>query len=100
MKLIRARLVSKRENRIYEQVEGDRFTTLLIHKAYEELHEVAEQMLLTDIDPTDLMEEMGDLLEIIYTMADWFGLDMEIVEAFRKAKSEERGDFTERWVII
>jgi predicted house-cleaning noncanonical NTP pyrophosphatase (MazG superfamily) len=100
MKLVRSGLVGKRENRTYEQVGGERFTTLLIHKAYEELHEVAEQMLLPDPDVDNLTAELGDLIEVICTIADWFELDMETVEDARNAKLEDRGGFTQRWVIL
>lgn len=103
MKLVRAGLVNGRKNRTYEKVGGERFTTLLIHKAYEELHEVAEQMLLndrTEVDRRHLVEEMGDLWEVIFTIADWFEIEMKEINEARLHKLEKRGGFTERWVIL
>lgn len=99
MKLVRSGLINTKPNRSYFQVGGPEFTTLLIHKSYEELHEVAEQMLMREPSKDHLAEEMADLIEVLFAIADWFEIDMETVEDIRNLKLEGRGGFTERWVV-
>lgn len=99
MKLVRDNLKEK-PHRQYLNVGGHGFTSLLIHKAYEELHEVAEQMLMPDTDKAHLTEELADVYEVLLTIAHWFEIDPETIEDVRNQKLEICGGFTGRKVIV
>src|SRR6266545_684239 len=45
-----------------------------------------------------LTEELADILEVLYALADCLGLDAAGLEALREAKAELRGGFAERVV--
>jgi len=58
---------------------------LLRHKLTEEVDEF-----LMSQDP----EELADILEVLYALADCLGLDAAGLEALRREKAERRGGFT------
>jgi predicted house-cleaning noncanonical NTP pyrophosphatase (MazG superfamily) len=65
------------------------FQVLLRQKLTEEVDEF-----LMSQDP----EELADILEVLYALADCLGLDAAGLEALREAKAELRGGFAERVV--
>lgn len=65
------------------------FQVLLRQKLTEEVDEF-----LMSQDP----EELADILEVLYALADCLGLDAAGLEALRREKAERRGGFTERVV--
>ncbi|HEX3961319.1 MAG TPA: nucleoside triphosphate pyrophosphohydrolase, partial [Trebonia sp.] len=44
------------------------------------------------------VEELADVLEVIYALAALSGLDAAQLEKLRAAKADERGGFTRRYV--
>ncbi|XWN52291.1 nucleoside triphosphate pyrophosphohydrolase [Anoxybacillus flavithermus] len=64
-------------------------------KAFEELEEY-----MNASDDVTAMEELADLLEIIYALAECHGATMEQVEAIRASKAEQRGGFKEKIFLI
>ena len=63
------------------------FQDALIKKLQEEVVEFANQPSL---------EELADVLEVVYTLAESLGADQATVEEVRKQKAVERGGFQER----
>jgi len=45
------------------------------------------------------MEEMSDILEVIYAMCDFKGFDRKDLEELRKKKVQERGAFKKRIIL-
>jgi predicted house-cleaning noncanonical NTP pyrophosphatase (MazG superfamily) len=45
------------------------------------------------------MEELADVLEVVYAIAKFRGVSMEEVERIRKEKAEKRGSFDKRIVL-
>jgi predicted house-cleaning noncanonical NTP pyrophosphatase (MazG superfamily) len=41
-------------------------------------------------------EELADILEVLYALAEQTGIDRQRLETLRAAKAEERGSFTGR----
>ncbi|TWD96588.1 putative house-cleaning noncanonical NTP pyrophosphatase (MazG superfamily) [Neobacillus bataviensis] len=78
--------------RILEDVE---YIRELKNKCYEELE---EYMKADNVE--DQIEELSDLLEVIYALAQWNGSSVEMVEEIRRRKKEERGGFKEKFYLI
>ena len=60
----------------------------------DKLREEVEEFLASDNDP----EELADILEVLYALAEQAGTDRQQLEKVRAAKAEERGGFAD-WVI-
>jgi predicted house-cleaning noncanonical NTP pyrophosphatase (MazG superfamily) len=58
------------------------------------LSEEVAEFLASDNDP----EELADILEVLYTLAEQTGTDPQQLEKLRAAKAEERGGFAGRIV--
>jgi predicted house-cleaning noncanonical NTP pyrophosphatase (MazG superfamily) len=55
----------------------------------DKLREEVEEFIASDEDP----EELADVLEVLYTLAEQAGIDPQQLESLRAAKAEERGGF-------
>jgi predicted house-cleaning noncanonical NTP pyrophosphatase (MazG superfamily) len=71
------------------------YITELKKKSYEEL----EEYIRTD-NHEDGIEELADLLELIYALAETHGASIEKVEEVRKLKADKRGGFKEKIFLI
>jgi len=58
----------------------------------DKLREEVEEFLASDNDP----EELADILEVLYALAEQAGTDRQQLEKVRAAKAEERGRFADR----
>lgn len=58
----------------------------------DKLREEVEEFLASDNDP----EELADILEVLYALAEQAGTDRQQLEKLRAAKVEERGGFADR----
>jgi predicted house-cleaning noncanonical NTP pyrophosphatase (MazG superfamily) len=58
----------------------------------DKLREEVEEFLASDNDP----EELADILEVLYALAEQTGTDRQQLEELRAAKAEERGGFSDR----
>lgn len=98
MKLIRDLIpeIAKRNgDTLKVRVAKDReIPDLLWSKVLEEALEV------TEAKPEDVLEELGDLLEVVYTMADHYGYSILEIERTRVRKKIERGGFTQKFVML
>jgi predicted house-cleaning noncanonical NTP pyrophosphatase (MazG superfamily) len=56
------------------------------------LCEEVQEFMDSDDDP----DELADILEVLYALAEDSGIDRRRLEKLRAAKAEERGAFTER----
>ena len=56
------------------------------------LREEVQEFLDSDDDP----EELADILEVLYALAEDGGTDRQQLEKLRSAKAEERGAFADR----
>ncbi|WP_433357681.1 nucleoside triphosphate pyrophosphohydrolase (plasmid) [Microtetraspora malaysiensis] len=56
------------------------------------LGEEVEEFLASDEDP----EELADILEVLYALAEAVGVDRQQLEKLRAAKESERGGFADR----
>ena len=43
--------------------------------------------------------ELADILEVIHALSEFYGIDDEELEQFRRQKREERGGFKERLIL-
>ena len=95
----RGKLVRDRIPDIIRAAGGDPHTELLDDESYaRNLHEKLKEEVqeLLDADAGHLLEEMGDVLEVLHAMASNSGLAWEAVEEARHKKAEERGGFQGR----
>ncbi len=60
----------------------------------DKLREEVEEFLASDNDP----EELADMLEVLYALAEQAGTDRRSLEKLRAAKADERGGFADRIV--
>ncbi len=99
----RGKLVRDRIPDIIRAAGGHPHTELLDDESYarsldEKLKEEVQELL--DADTGHLLEEMGDVLEVLHAMASINGLSWEAVEAARHKKAEERGGFQGRIFLL
>lgn len=76
---------------IVEKVNGDELFKLLNIKLEEELNEYKE---------SGSVEELADLVEVIYGILNHKGVSIEEFEKIRQEKNEKRGTFKEGLVLI
>ncbi|ERN53989.1 nucleoside triphosphate pyrophosphohydrolase [Alkalihalophilus marmarensis] len=94
-------------DRIPEIIEktGKEFRTDILNKAdYEgqlkvKLREEMGELLEADTKK-DIIEEMADLLEVVYALGVIHDISPEEMESVRKRKQNERGGFNERIFLI
>jgi predicted house-cleaning noncanonical NTP pyrophosphatase (MazG superfamily) len=60
----------------------------------EKLTEEVAEFLASDNDP----EELADILEVLFALAEQVGTDAQQLEKLRAAKAEERGGFADRGI--
>jgi predicted house-cleaning noncanonical NTP pyrophosphatase (MazG superfamily) len=58
----------------------------------DKLREEVEEFLSSDNDP----EELADVLEVLYALAEQAGTDRQQLEKLRAVKAEDRGGFADR----
>jgi predicted house-cleaning noncanonical NTP pyrophosphatase (MazG superfamily) len=58
----------------------------------DKLREEVEEFLASDND----LEELADILEVLYALAEQAGADRQQLEKLRAVKAEERGGFADR----
>jgi predicted house-cleaning noncanonical NTP pyrophosphatase (MazG superfamily) len=93
MKLVRDKIPeimrATGQHTVVHTADTAEFQVLLRQKLAEEVDEF-----LMSQDP----EELADILEVLYALADCLGLDAAKLEALRQEKVERRGGFAERVV--
>ena len=75
------------ENPIYHILSDEEYLKELHKKLFEEANEFVEE---------DSPEELADLLEVVYAIANHKNINMEEVEKIRLKKREERGGFDKK----
>ncbi|MDP4182753.1 MAG: nucleoside triphosphate pyrophosphohydrolase [Bacillota bacterium] len=75
---------------VIEKVTGNEYINLLNEKLGEELQEFME---------SQSVEELADLVEVVYAILDCKKVSIEDFEAIRQQKVNERGAFKERLLL-
>ena len=75
---------------IVERVSGQEYLDLLNAKLAEELQEYLD---------SQRVEELADLVEVIYAISDYKGVSRQEFEDIRKQKVEERGAFRDKLLL-
>ncbi|WP_135535291.1 nucleoside triphosphate pyrophosphohydrolase [Halostella pelagica] len=78
------------ETPVIHAAEGTEYERRLREKLDEEIAEFYED---------GRIEELADVLEVVYALCDLKGVSAERLEAIRAEKAEERGGFEERIVL-
>lgn len=81
---------AKGSKAVIEILDNASFKKYLDTKLAEELKEYQE---------SDSVEELADLVEIIYALLEYKGISMEQFEKIRIAKAEDRGMFKKRLLL-
>jgi predicted house-cleaning noncanonical NTP pyrophosphatase (MazG superfamily) len=94
MKLVRDRIpeiiYANGEIACLSIVDDGAYHILLRRKLEEEVHEYLE---------SESVEELADILEVLYALASCNGLNEDELERLRQAKADDRGRFLERIVL-
>jgi predicted house-cleaning noncanonical NTP pyrophosphatase (MazG superfamily) len=77
----------------FQQATEAEFARLLRDKLLEEAHEAASAS-----RPAELLEELGDVLQVLYALANQAGYSPAEIECARARKARTRGAFTLRVV--
>jgi predicted house-cleaning noncanonical NTP pyrophosphatase (MazG superfamily) len=77
---------------IVYRAEADEYRRRLREKLGEEVGE------FLDADDDHAVEELADVLEVVYALAADLGVDQERLERARAVKAQERGAFADRIV--
>jgi predicted house-cleaning noncanonical NTP pyrophosphatase (MazG superfamily) len=97
MKLVRDRIpelaAANREPAAFHQATEAEFARLLRDKLLEEAAEAASAP-----GPAELLEELGDVLQVLYALASQAGYSPAEIECARARKACTRGSFTRRVV--
>jgi predicted house-cleaning noncanonical NTP pyrophosphatase (MazG superfamily) len=75
----------------FRQADPAEYPRLLRDKLLEEAHEVASAAA-----PAELLEELGDVLQVLYALASHAGLEPAEIEAVRARKARTHGTYTRR----
>jgi predicted house-cleaning noncanonical NTP pyrophosphatase (MazG superfamily) len=98
-KLVRDRIpeIIKEEGKTYKTVilDHEQFKSELQKKLKEEVQEY-----LNAKNDQEAVEELADVLEVIYALAGDHGVSIEELEHVRKYKAKERGGFQEKILLI
>jgi predicted house-cleaning noncanonical NTP pyrophosphatase (MazG superfamily) len=78
-----------------DEMSDGHFMFKLIEKFTEEYNEV-----MTSLSKGSRIEELTDLVEVIYAMVEFGGYTIEEFEALRLKKKEERGGFSKRILLL
>ncbi len=81
---------SKGSKAVIEILDNKRYKEYLDNKLIEELKEYQE---------SDSVEEIADLVEVVYALLDYKGISREQFEKIRIDKAEERGVFIKRLLL-
>jgi predicted house-cleaning noncanonical NTP pyrophosphatase (MazG superfamily) len=96
MKLVRDRIpelaTGNGQPAAFHQADPVEFGLLLRAKLLEEAAEAATAA------PAELLEELGDVLQVLYALASQAGLEPAAIEAARVRKARTTGAFTRRVV--
>lgn len=76
-------------------LNDDEYIKELNKKMFEELNEY-----IATENCEDTIEELADLLEIMYTIAEYHGASIEQLEEVRREKAEKRGGFKDKIFLI
>jgi predicted house-cleaning noncanonical NTP pyrophosphatase (MazG superfamily) len=97
MKLVRDRIpeltAGNGQPTAFHQADPTEFARLLRDKLLEEAHEAASAP-----GPAELLEELGDVLQVLYTLASQAGYSPAEIECARVRKAHTTGAFTRRIV--
>jgi predicted house-cleaning noncanonical NTP pyrophosphatase (MazG superfamily) len=97
MKLVRDRIpelaASNRQPAVYHLADPEEFARRLRDKLLEEAHEAAAAS-----EPAGLLEELGDVLQVLYALASQAGYSPAEVECARARKARTHGAYTHRIV--
>jgi predicted house-cleaning noncanonical NTP pyrophosphatase (MazG superfamily) len=77
----------------FHRADPEEFARRLRAKLLEEAHEAAAVT-----TPAELLEELGDVLQVLYALATQAGLEPAEVEAARARKARTHGAYTHRIV--
>ena len=94
-KLVRDRIpeIIRGHGRKFETktISGDELITTLISKLHEELIE---------FEADQSLEELADILEVIYALLDNLGFSRDELESAREKKAESNGAFNDGIILI
>ena len=97
MKLVRDRIpelaAANGQPASFHHADPDEFAQRLRAKLLEEAHEAA-----TAGSPVALLEELGDVLQVLYALAELAGLEPACIEAARVRKARTHGSYARRLV--
>ena len=91
-KLVRDKIPQIIRSKGEEPIIGTADTEEYRIRLRDKLREEVEEYLASDND----REELADILEVLYALAEQAGTDQHELEKLRAAKAEKRGGFTER----
>ncbi len=75
--------------------DDEEYLKFLLKKVEEEAHELANAK-----DKEHIIEEMADVMELIDTILEFNGLDMETVRQIQREKAAKRGGFKKRILML
>lgn len=84
-------IINSGKTPIIKNVEGEDLINLLNQKIHEELAEYNE---------SGSIEELADLVEVVYAILDNKGVSLEEFEGIRQNKNHKRGAFKKGLVLI
>jgi predicted house-cleaning noncanonical NTP pyrophosphatase (MazG superfamily) len=91
-KLVRDRIPQIIRSKGLEPVTYTASTEEYAARLRDKLREEVEEFLASDNDP----EELADILEVLYALAEQVGADRQQLEKLRAVKAQERGRFADR----
>ncbi|GEM48574.1 nucleoside triphosphate pyrophosphohydrolase [Deinococcus cellulosilyticus] len=91
MKLVRDHAREQHSEAHFERLSEEDFPRYLRLKLQEEVQEYLAQ---------SSAEELADILEVVYALAELQGIQKDNLEALREVKAREQGTFRERLALV
>lgn len=77
---------------VYREMEDEEYGRTLLYKLKEETDEV----LRSSSEPENVMKEIGDVYEVLESIAEYYGLSEEAIKKVKEIKRTERGGFKKK----
>lgn len=102
-KLVRDKILEisrkEKDGKSFRVAEDSEMPSLFVEKLREETEEVCEELNKSPLEREKVIEEIGDLLEVIDSMCSHFGFTKKEIKRIKSKKRKRKGSFKSKLVV-